>query len=810
MQRVRAVTRYTHKRKPNMKLARVFDSHISLSVFLWLVLGCPAWAQLLQPGLQKPNEPIDVTADKLSSGDGGAKIEATGNAEIKRQATTLKAQEVILDRVTQDVEAKGNISLDDPEWKIKSADSMQMNLQKETGEIQNGDLFIEEGHLTLSGRRLQKSVGQTYHVDEGFFTTCLCDSGPSPWRISGDVVDLGPDGVGTIRGGYFYILDVPVFYVPYGFFPVKTERQTGFLFPTIGQSSKDGFRYLQPFFWAISKSTDATIGLDIESRSRVGVWGELRTIINRDSDFQLTAPYFNESWRTDRSVVDEQIAEKGIPINRWSIIGTHRYLTTADWLTYSDIAADSDDLFMRELIDRFDLPGPAGQGNDIRRSRYDESRFGLFKSWGDSFAKGEWNFYQDFIQRDPTTYQRTPQIVFWGRRLLESFPLEFRWRAEGVSYWRRDSGDGLRLDLRPEMVLPFNLSSYLFGSLRVAPRETAYHLYSPVTSVRNISRELVEIRGNITASISRIFAFDGLNLKALKHVIEPELSYLFIPGTHQSDIPVMDYVDRVDRRNLLTFAVANRFLGKLPSLLGPAPGDQAVELLNPIYTGDVRELASLRLALSFDIDKARNGGDSLSDLDFNLRLAPLDYVTIGFDGGLNPGAWQVTQARATLAISDPRPLRIVLDPDFNRPNSVSLTYQFLRKGSNSLLAENANIDLDVNPTPAYCDPTNHPNHQDQNTDNWDPRCTGFNKDTVGQVDGALIYHLHDQVMVLLAASYNIRDHQFPGYHTAVKFMSRCECWSATLSWRHEINPAKNSFNFNFNLLGLGSQKSTVQ
>ncbi|HEX9144581.1 MAG TPA: LPS assembly protein LptD [Candidatus Binatia bacterium] len=791
-----------------MKPARVFNSHISLSVFLWLVLGCPAWAQLLQPGLQRPNEPIDITADKLSTGDGGAKIEATGNAEIKRQATTLKAQDVILDRVTQDVDAKGNVSLDDPEWKIKSADSLQMNLQKETGEIQNGDLFIEEGHLSLSGRRIQKSVGQTYHVDEAFFTTCLCDSGPSPWRISGDVVDLGPDGVGVIRGGYFYILDVPVFYVPYGFFPVKTERQTGFLFPTIGQSSKDGFRYLQPFFWAISKSTDATVGFDIESRSRVGVWGEVRTIINRDSDFQLTAPYFNESWRTDRSVVDEQIAEKNIPINRWSIIGTHRYLTTTDWLTYSDNAADSDDLFMRELSDRFDLP--VGRVNDIRRSRYDESRVGLFKSWGDSFARGEFNFYQDFIQRDPTTYQRTPQIVFWGRRLLESFPLEFGWRAEGVNYWRRFSGYGLRLDLRPEMVLPFNLSSYLFGSLRVAPRETAYYLYSPVTSVRNISRELVEIRGNVGTSLSRVFAVDSVGLKAIKHVIEPELSYMFIPGTNQSNIPVMDYVDRVDRRNLLTFAVANRFLGKRPSLLGPSPGDQAVELLNPIYTGDVRELASLRLALSFDIDKARKGGDSLSDLDMNLRMAPLDYVSIAFDGGLNPGAWQVTQARATFQISDPRPLRIVLDPDFNRPNSVSFTYQFLRKSSNGLLAENANINLDNDPTPSYCMGVSGTHHTNDQNDRWDPRCTGFNKDIVGRIDGSLIYHVHDQVMVLLAASYDIRDNRFPGYHTAAKFMSACECWTMTLSLRHDINPAKTSFNFNFNLLGLGSQKSTVQ
>ena len=51
------------------------------------------------------------------------------------------------------MEAKGKISLDDPEWKLKSADSMQFNLEKETGEIQNGDLFIEQQRGNRSRRK---------------------------------------------------------------------------------------------------------------------------------------------------------------------------------------------------------------------------------------------------------------------------------------------------------------------------------------------------------------------------------------------------------------------------------------------------------------------------------------------------------------------------------------------------------------------------------------------------------------------------------------------------------------------------------
>ena len=120
-----------------------------------------------------------------------------GSVQIKREVMTLKADEVRINRETNEMEAKGKVSLDDPNWKVKSAESMQFNLEKETGEIQKGDMFIEQGHVSMSGQRLQKFSGQTYHIDEGFFTTCLCESGATPWRISADEVDLTLEGQGS-------------------------------------------------------------------------------------------------------------------------------------------------------------------------------------------------------------------------------------------------------------------------------------------------------------------------------------------------------------------------------------------------------------------------------------------------------------------------------------------------------------------------------------------------------------------------------------------------------------------------------------
>jgi LPS-assembly protein len=765
---------------------------IAVLTFAAAMFASPARAA--QPGAGTPAAEINLTADKLSTTEGSNQIEASGNVEIKREATTLKADEVRFNRATQEVEAKGRVTVDDPEWKVRSADSLKLNMGEETGVIENGDLFMEQGHISISGRRFEKFGGQTYHVDDGFFTTCLCESGRPEWKFSAEKMDLALDGVGTVRNAYFYVLDVPVLYIPYGYFPLNTERQTGFLFPKVGHSSEDGFRYAQPFFWALSKSSDATLEFDIETNSRYGFIGEFRTMFDKESDFQIHSSYFNEAWRKNPQddIVDRTIADQRIPRDRWSVVGSHRYTLGSDWLTFSDFAAYGDDLFTRELADRFDLP--IRVGSDLRRSRFSESRFGVFKNWGDSFLRGEYKFYQDFIQPDSGTLQRTPQIAYWGRRFLAGFPLEFRWRADGVNYIRREGGDGLRFDLRPELLLPFRLANHFYGGLSVAPRETLYHLYTPVkSSERNLSRELVEIRGNVGTALSRVFALNAFGLSRVKHVVEPELRYLFVPGANQSAIPLMDNVDRINRRNVLTFALANRLWGKTASGLAPE-SDAGVEQLNSSLLGDVRSMGSLRLALSYDIDKERKGGDSLTDLDFNLRLTPLTYINIALDGGVNPGPWQITQTRLAFNISDPRPiLRRTLDPDFNRPNSFGITYHYLRRGPNSFLADNANADVD---TPVDCalDPS-------------DPRCT--RKDTVGNIGTNVLYHLTNNLLLNFTSTYDARDSRFLGFRVLTKFLSFCECWTVTLGVKRSINPANTSFSFDFSLLGLGSNKSSL-
>ncbi len=741
-------------------------------------------ASTTQTSAAKEGKEINVTADSLTVKEKGKTIEAKGNVEIRREDMTLKADEVRVNRTTQEVEAKGKVSLDSPQWRMK-AEAVRMNLEQETAEIEKGEIFLEKGHLSVSGKRFKKSAGQVYHIDEGFFTTCLCESGPPSWKISAEEIDLNLEGAGIIRHGTFYIMDIPVFYLPYAYFPLRTERQSGFLFPKIGSSSKEGFKFEQPFFWAISKSSDATFGIDVETRARIGLLGELRTVLSRDAQARINLSYFNEGLRKNEQddIGDRTIADQDIPKDRWSVFATHRHTSSSGWKTYSDISAFSDDLFLRE-IDTFTSDSPLGR--ELRTSRYGRSRFGFFRSWGDMHLRGDWTFYQDFIQEDDRTLHRTPQLSFWGRKALGGTPLEFRWRAEGVNYLRKEGADGVRLDLRPSIVLPFRMAPYLLGSFDLALRETVYHLYQNEGSFdRNRSRELVEFRGKVGTSLGRVFKIDGSYLKKMKHVIEPEMSYFFIPGTKDRDIPIFDGTDRINRRNLLTFSLTNRFWGKFAQEPIRLPGDQDVELLTSPTAGDIREMGRFRLALSYDIDRERKGGDSLSDLDMNLRITPVDYLSLGFDGGLNPGPWQVTQAAVLFSLVDPRPLtRRVLDRDFMRPNQLDLSYRFIRRDFLAELAENANL-----------------------TTLSDERL--IRRNILGELGIRALFHLTDHLLLLYNSSYNARDSRFTSNRGGIKILSQCECWTVGFSINRKTNPNKTSFKFDFNLLGLGSKNKEL-
>src|SRR5437867_12091586 len=94
------------------------DLVLSLSLMLFLFQSAPVFGQAARSPAAGGEGEIQVTADSLTVCDSGSQVEAKGNVEIKRHETTAKADEVSANRTRQDDEAKGQLALACPEWKV--------------------------------------------------------------------------------------------------------------------------------------------------------------------------------------------------------------------------------------------------------------------------------------------------------------------------------------------------------------------------------------------------------------------------------------------------------------------------------------------------------------------------------------------------------------------------------------------------------------------------------------------------------------------------------------------------------------------
>ena len=150
---------------------------------------------------------------------------------------------------------------------------------------------------------------------------CAIPGAPS-WKFYSEQMDLTLDGTGTIKNGYFYVLDTPVLYIPYGIFPLRSERQSGSAFPELRSIDQRRVSSSSAVFLGdFEEQRRDSLTFDVETDARIGGIGEFRTMIDRNSDFKIASSYFNENLRKNAQddVVDHTIADPTIPKNRWSL-----------------------------------------------------------------------------------------------------------------------------------------------------------------------------------------------------------------------------------------------------------------------------------------------------------------------------------------------------------------------------------------------------------------------------------------------------------------------------------------------------------
>jgi hypothetical protein len=440
-----------------------------------------------------------------------------------------------------------------------------------------------------------------------------------------------PDDRAIARPVYLYVEGTPVFYFPIGIFPIRQGRQSGFILPKFGQTSRDG-RYLRGagYYFAFSDYLDLSIQGDILDKSRFAVYARERHRLRYVHEGGVSV-----EWR--REFVQKR--------ERWSFFGSHLHEFPDGMAARLRGEFLSDRSYLEETQQQPEdrMTGEARSWASISRNLGRASlQVTLSRT---SYLKVD----PDSLEDELLSTQGLPDV----RLGIPSAPLFPTPSDPGARrpwhsiYWKL-SAHYLSTDTRREVTrmthsgavvrTDLSASDRLLGILAVSPGiEGSFTIYDrdrqggrlPWWAGAGASLSL-------STDIYGIFQTPVLGYSALRHTISPSAVISWSPsgylasgpgGIHVEDQSVADslYYSFSDLSPPSSGAVLG--LGLFQSLEGKSQSAAGIRR---------RSIATLDLTASADLEPDSSGQRTFSDISGGLELTPLDQASFRADAAWDP------------------------------------------------------------------------------------------------------------------------------------------------------------------------------
>ncbi len=576
----------------------------------------------------------------------------TGEVVVHYEDYVLHADSVVYNRKTTELEADGHLQLSGgPNDVLINATHGDMRLNMHTARFYdvNGSQGVRTmGHavvyststpLLFSGRVLLETGEGKFRVIDGSITNCQL---PHPdWRIIAHTIALDNEKAST-SNAFFEFLGVPVFYIPYLQHPAnETGRVSGFMIPFVGNSSIKGYVVGEQVYWAMSRSMDASVGIEYYSKRGWAPNGDFRykgpgldhlaarwsALIDRGIEEPTTN---TQTGQVTNQLVNEGGVDVGLmgrkdlsPSTR--VAGAIEYLSSYVYrlvfndnysqATSSEVASDvvlthnHNGAMPTAWLDRFQSFAGTANGDEVKILRLPLLRFDVLdRPLGDS-------------------------LLYWG---LGS-SLGYLNRSEPSFHSR----NVVRADVYPHLSMPFAAGGWSFVP-EVALRETAYTISQtptltgpfPVPQIDHSALNRADLEASVDIrppALERDFELPMWH-RELRHVIEPELTYRYIGGigAQARNVLLFDTTDIATDVNEAGFSLTQRFYlrptGEHPCKTedADAAGDgKGQECLNA-----PREWATWQIAQEYFIDP--NFGGAVIPGRRNVFEASLDLMAPTF------------------------------------------------------------------------------------------------------------------------------------------------------------------------------------
>jgi len=604
----------------------------------------PAPAQ--QPGPELGDTPIEYEADGLEATRDGEML-LKGDVTLKQGERTLKTRNARYDSQSQSFDVDEDVEYADTGLKVSGTSA---HVDQAGGATFEGAKFeLADRNARGSANSIQVTRDSQLKLNGVRYTTCPL--GEEDWVLRADDIDIRQRaGLGFGRGVRLDFKGVPILYTPFISFPVGDQRKSGFLFPTLGTSSRSGTSVAVPWYWNIAPNYDATFEPTWFSKRGGKLDGEFRylTDIGRGTLETEWLPHDDE-FGDSRSYV--------------------RFVNRSDFTDKLRLDLDAANVSDSGWFEDFGL-GP--EGTSISYLDRSASLTYLTQHWLAMLRAQNFQTIDDIgIPPELRPHTLLPELAVHAAFPDQLAGLEFGLDADVGNFTHNYDNlvtTGWRMDVAPEVRLPLRGAGvYLEPS--ASWRYTTYRLDDAV---------LPGVEDSPTRSAPVLSVDGGLTFEresGSRHqrlmTLEPRFMYLYVPFRNQNDLPVFDTAPA--DLNLVQLFRTNRYVGadRLSDANQISIG--VTSRLLDALSGKQFISGTIGQAYYFDEPRVALPGEVLDDPEFSDIIAELDVTAYG-DWNVSMGVqWDPGETR-----SEKGDVRLQYKPEYDRV--VNLGYRF-RRGS---------------------------------------------------------------------------------------------------------------------------------
>ena len=478
-----------------------------------------------------PDAPITIESDDKDfefDVDGNARL--CGNVEMKQGDRRVRADCLEYNSKTQDAKLKGGIEYSDPMLTVRGNSGTYSPTLG--AEFQGTQFELPERGARGSAENLKADADGKVTLQGVNFTTCPANQ--VDWQLNADEIELDTrERTGTGRGTRIEFKGVPIVYLPWMTFPLGDQRKSGFLFPNVGASSRNGAVVEVPYYWNIRPNLDLTAEPVYYSKRGLDLAGEVRYLTRR----QRGELEFNYLPGDDLAGRDRSRFRLG-----------HVAELPGEWRVRIDATDVSDTDYFEDFA-----RGPEGTSvpfaERLAEITYRDEHFNV---------RGQFQDFQvidDELAAEDRPYTRAPRLLASGDWDKGFGTIDYGFDAEMVNFQRNTGVTGWRLDVAPRAGVDWSAPGY-FVRPSVGYRYTQYSLENEDPGIDDAPTRSLPFA---TLDAGLVFERASGSHGQRRLTLEPRALYLYTPFRDQSQLPLFD--TGLPDLNLVQLYRTNRYVG---------------------------------------------------------------------------------------------------------------------------------------------------------------------------------------------------------------------------------------------------------